>query len=110
MIAVPMAVSGVGDYAGTYPGDMYAPVTEPNAVSYALQPPSTAAPQQVAPLPTTVPLNAYVATVSATPIASGATSAMALPANGCGCERPLRWYEIASAVALVVIAIAVFRK
>lgn len=109
MIAVPMAAGGVGDYAGTYPGDMYAPVTEPNAVSYALQPPSTAAPAQVAPSPTTVPLNTYVATVSPSAVVAPVASS-ALLTNGCGCERPLRWYEIASAIALVVIAIAVFRK
>lgn len=110
MIANPLA-SGAPEQAGDYDGAMYAPVTIPTAYPYAIPAPSTAQPQQVAPLPSLVPLNAYVATQA--PQAMPAPNAAVAATDDCGCgggARPLKWYEILTAVALVVIAVTAFAK
>jgi hypothetical protein len=111
MIAVPMAATAAPSEIGVYSGGAYAPVTIPTATPYAVAPPSTAQAMQSPPLPTTVPLNAYVTGVSgpATQMTAASTSATT---GGCGCggNGVLRWYEIASVVALLVIAITALRK
>jgi len=107
MIATPYG--GVSSNGGTYPGDMYAPVTIPTAVNYAIQAPSQAPTQQIAPPNHEVALNTYVPPVALS--ASPPRPATLASVDNCGCaSQGLRWYEIVSAVALVVIAVAAFRK
>jgi len=108
MISVPMVGGGVvPNVGGTYPGDMYAPVTIPTATPYAIPAPSTKQPDQVAYSAHVVPTNAYISPLVA---ASSSQSLIPAPAD-CGCGGgSLKWYEVVSAVALIVIAFAAFRK
>lgn len=117
MIATPLLSTVVTDTDGNYPtaptGNDYSPVTIPTAYPYAIPAPSTAQAQQVAPMPSVVPLNAYIATsplsVSSVPtLPNGSATA----SGDCGCSgsRPLQWYEILTAVALVVIAVTAFTR
>jgi hypothetical protein len=108
MIATPMAAGGISGGPVDTPGAMYTPVVLPGVTPWATPAPSTAEPQQIAPRPHRVPLNAYI---PSQPSAASAVASSRM-ADDCGCDtsRPLRWYEVVSAVAIIIIAVSALRK